>query len=72
MFIKLRNRGSDSDSNKSGNSQSSRLSLDESPPYERRKSNPGLTFKNKFSDSDNEMVRNNNYDRILTYLIRLR
>lgn len=45
----LRNRGSDSDSNKSGNSQSSHLSLDESPPYSRKKSNysrNGSIYKN--------------------------
>ena len=37
-FLQLRNQHSDSDSNKSDNSQSSRLSLEESPPYSRRKS----------------------------------
>jgi len=45
----LRNRDSDSDSNKSGNSQSSHLSLEESPPYERKKSNysrDGSIYKN--------------------------
>jgi len=45
----LRNRGSDSSSNKSGNSQSSHLSLDESPPYERKKasySRNGSIYKN--------------------------
>jgi len=35
----VRNQSSDSDSNKSDNSQSSHLSLDESPPYERKRSN---------------------------------
>eukprot|EP00090_Calanus_glacialis_P039909 TRINITY_DN6950_c0_g1_i1.p1 TRINITY_DN6950_c0_g1~~TRINITY_DN6950_c0_g1_i1.p1 ORF type:complete len:973 (-),score=205.08 TRINITY_DN6950_c0_g1_i1:162-3080(-) len=46
---KLRNQSSDSDSNKSGNSQSSHLSLDESPPYSRKKSTNsrnGSIYKN--------------------------
>jgi len=38
----LRNQSSDSDSNKSGNSQSSHLSLEESPPYSRKKSNNSI------------------------------
>jgi len=45
----LRNQNSDSDSNKSDNSQSSRLSLEESPPYSRRKSansGNGSIYKN--------------------------
>jgi len=45
----LRNQHSDSDSNKSDNSQSSRLSLEESPPYSRRKSansGNGSIYKN--------------------------
>jgi len=38
----LRNQSSDSDSNKSEHSQSSHLSLEESPPYIRKKSNDSL------------------------------
>ena len=55
IFLQLRNQHSDSDSNKSDNSQSSRLSLEESPPYSRRKS----------ANSGNGSIYKNNIGQVL-------